>query len=80
MKLTNISNIDGFFEAVNDCKGDVYLVTQEGDKLNLKSSLCKYVAFSQIFGGSGLEMELETTKPEDTHRFIHFAMTNSVER
>ena len=39
MKFYNINDIDGFFEAIDQCKGTVELVTGEGDRLNLKSQL-----------------------------------------
>ena len=31
MKVTNITNINGFFKVVDSCKGKVELVTGEGD-------------------------------------------------
>ena len=37
MKVKNITNIEGFFKAVDSCKGKVELVTGEGVRLNLKS-------------------------------------------
>lgn len=41
MKVTNITNIEGFFKTVDSCKGKVELLTGEGDRLNLKSKLCQ---------------------------------------
>ena len=38
-----------FMEAVDLCKGNVYLVTDDGDRLNLKSTLCQYIALTQMF-------------------------------
>ena len=35
MKVSNIKDIDKFFEVVDSCKGRVELVTGEGDRLNL---------------------------------------------
>ena len=37
MKLQNITDVKGFFDVVNECKGTVELVTADGDVLNLKS-------------------------------------------
>ena len=34
MKVTNIKNIEGFFNTVDSCKGKVELVTGEGDRLD----------------------------------------------
>lgn len=35
--------------AIDKCKGNVYLVTSDGNKLNLKSKLCQLLGLSQIF-------------------------------
>ncbi len=37
MKVSNIKDIEKFFEVVDSCQGKVELVTGEGDRLNLKS-------------------------------------------
>jgi hypothetical protein len=36
-------------EVVNECSGDVFLNTSNGDCLNLKSKLTQFIALSQIF-------------------------------
>lgn len=74
MKLKNIENIDSFFQAVDNCNGNVYLVTNQGDTLNLKSQLCKYIAFAEILNGdSGIkDLELRTDNPDDAYKFIDF--------
>ena len=41
VKIKNISEPQKFFELLKDCKGKVELVTSEGDRLNLKSTLCQ---------------------------------------
>ena len=62
MRIKNIAEPTRFFSAVNQCKGRVELTTTEGDKLNLKSTLCQYIALTQMFQdkkhrrrGAGLE-------------------------
>ena len=47
----DISSVD--FNALckvidTECKGNVYLITPEGDKLNLKSKLCQLLGLSKI--------------------------------
>ena len=42
MKVSNIKDIEKFFEVVDSCQGKVELVTGEGDRLNLKSKLSQY--------------------------------------
>lgn len=49
MKIKKIKNIENFMSVVNQCNGDVFLHTSEGDCLNLKSKLTQYVALAKIF-------------------------------
>ncbi len=51
MKVSNIKDIEKFFEVVDSCQGKVELVTGEGDRLNLKSKLSQYVSLANIFSG-----------------------------
>ena len=76
MKFFNITDIDGFFEAVDDCKGKVELVTNEGDRLNLKSQLSKIVAYADAFSGGKIrEMEILTSEPEDMTILLQYVIT-----
>ena len=59
MKITNITDVDAFFKAVDQCKGRVELVTGEGDRLNLKSKLSQYVSLANIFSNGAEIPELE---------------------
>ena len=66
MKIKNISEPQKFFEVLNKCKGSVELVTSEGDRLNLKSKLCQYIALTQMFKDASIdEVELVVSEPED---------------
>ena len=49
----SLSNIDvnDFLKLIDACKGNIYLVTGEGDKLNLKSKLCQLVGLSRLIEG-----------------------------
>ena len=48
MKVSNIKDIEKFFEVVDSCEGRVELVTGEGDRLNLKSKLSQYVSLANM--------------------------------
>ncbi len=48
--LSNI-NVNDFLKLIDACKGNIYLVTGEGDKLNLKSKLCQLVGLSRLIEG-----------------------------
>ena len=73
MKVQNITDIEGFFKVVDECKGRVELVTGEGDRLNLKSKLSQYVSMANIFSNGDIpELELIAYEKEDTDRLISF--------
>ena len=75
MKVQNITDIEGFFKVVDDCKGKVELVTGEGDRLNLKSKLCQYVSLANIFSNGEIpELEVIAYEKEDTDRLIKFML------
>ena len=75
MKVTNITNIEGFFKTVDSCKGRVELVTGEGDRLNLKSKLCQYVSMANIFSNGEIpELEVIAYEREDIDKLISFMM------
>ncbi|WP_302419719.1 polya polymerase [Blautia marasmi] len=43
MKLKESIDLVNFLRQVQKCKGEIYLETEDGDKLNLKSTLSQYV-------------------------------------
>lgn len=80
MKFENIQDIDGFFEVINGCSGRVELVTEEGDRLNLKSKLTQYLALAKVFSGGDLpEMEIVASNKEDMDRLAYFIMSGEKE-
>ena len=78
MKVQNITDIEGFFKVVDQCKGKVELVTGEGDRLNLKSKLSQYVSMANIFSNGEIpELEILAYEKEDRDRLIGFMMNGS---
>ena len=66
MRIKNIAEPTRFFAAVSECKGRVELLTSEGDRLNLKSALCQYIALTQMFQDKNIEgVELGLSDPLD---------------
>lgn len=65
MKLNNVTDVQKFIAAVNSCKNDVYLRSQEGDQFNLKSSLSQYIAIGRLLEESGDSLELFAQTRED---------------
>lgn len=75
MDRINVNNFDvsAFSEVLASCKGDVYMVTPEGDRLNLKSKLCQMLGFTSLIkGGQIASAQFECTDPEDESRLFRF--------
>lgn len=72
MRLTNISEVNTFIKIINECKGDVWLESVEGDKINLKSKLSQYIAISALLSIEGDKLDLYCSLPEDEVKFIRF--------
>ncbi len=77
MKVQNITNIDKFFKVIDECTGKVELVTEEGDRLNLKSKLSQYVSMAKLFSDGQIgELEIIAYEAEDVEKLIQFMMNN----
>ena len=73
MKVSNIKDIQKFFDVVDSCAGKVELVTGEGDRLNLKSKLSQYVSLANIFSNGEIpELEIVAYEKEDIDKLMHF--------
>ena len=79
MKLFNIKNIEGFFAAVDKCQGQVFLVTNEGDRLNLKSKLSQYISLAELFsdGKKVPELDVVCTEKDDYDKLLQFIATEN---
>jgi len=75
MKIIGITDVDKFLKVLDQCKGTIELVTSEGDRLNLKSRLCQYLALSKIFSEATIdEIEIIASEPEDTSLILEYLM------
>lgn len=74
MKLYNIKDTEEFFKVVDQCKGTVELVSTQGDRLNLKSQLTKYITITNLFSDESMiqELELVAYDPEDADRLMKY--------
>ena len=78
MKIQNITDVDQFFKAIDECKGTVELVYPEGDRINLKSKLAQYLSMANIFSNGYIkELELVAYNKEDVDRLIRFMYEGS---
>ena len=77
MTVTNITNVEKFFETVDQCEGRVELVTEQGDRFNLKSTLSKYVSFVRILSNCTVPTaQIVTTNSRDTQKIMRYMMNN----
>jgi hypothetical protein len=73
MKVKNLTDIEGFFKVIDSCKGKVELVSEEGDRINLKSKLTQYFSMAKIFSdGIVDELEIIAYEPEDVQKLLKF--------
>ena len=76
IKITNITDVDSFFKTVDQCKGEIELITSEGDKLNLRSKLCQYVSLTKIFSDAKIdEITIAVADPSDVELLLKYLIT-----
>ena len=77
----NIHNIDiqDFIKTLDKCKGDVFLETDEGDCLNLKSKLCQIAGLANILQGAVIaEATIRCANPEDETLLFRFNLYKEI--
>ena len=72
MRLKNVNQVNKFKEVINECTGNVYIHTPQGDVFNLKSALSEYSAIGRLLDEHGDELELFADLREDETRLIRF--------
>lgn len=73
MKIIGITNVEKFLAVLDKCQGKIELITSEGDRLNLKSKLCQYLALSKIFSEAKIdEIEIIASEPEDIKLLLEY--------
>lgn len=73
--IMDLHNIDvaEFLAVLDTCEGNVYLVTNEGDKLNLRSKLCQLVGLTRLIeGGKIAEASILCENPKDESKLFRF--------
>ena len=73
MKLTNITNIDKFFEVVDKCEGRVEMLTENGDCLDLRPKLCQFVTLVKMLADGNVErMEIIAENKKDRQKLMAY--------
>ncbi len=71
-------DVPSFLELLESCEGNVYLMTPEGDKLNLKSKLCQLVGLTRLIeGGKIAEAFVQCENQEDTSKLFRYNLYHS---
>ncbi len=73
--ILNLHNIDvaEFLAVLDTCEGNVFLVTNEGDRLNLKSKLCQLVGLTKLIeGGKIAEASVYCENVRDESKLFRF--------
>ena len=66
MKINKIDDIDRFLDIIDEWKGKVMLVSEDGDRINLRGRLGAYLSLASIISNSYIEeLDLEIEDPED---------------
>ena len=72
IELHNV-DVKAFLAVIDTCEGDVFLVTDEGDRLTLKSKLCQLIGLTQLIeGGKITDAHIECQNPEDESKLFRF--------
>lgn len=78
MKIENVNNVEGLFSVLNSCEGLVELVSDEGDRINLKSKLSQMLMMSKMLDKAFIkELELVVHEPQDMKRVVEFMMSDA---
>ena len=78
IQLHNV-DFDDFIKTVDECKGDVFLETEDGDVLNLKSKLCQMIGLSTILKNTEIgEATVRCSNPDDETLLFRFNLYGEV--
>lgn len=74
-KMVELHDVDvpEFLKVLDSCEGEVYLMTRDGDRLNLKSKLCQLVGLTRLIeGGKIAEAFIVCDNEADESRLFRF--------
>lgn len=74
MKAYNV-DVESFAKMINECKGKVTIITEDGDRLVTNSFLSGMIGFATVLKVASMkEIEFECDYPEDKIKVIQFLM------
>ncbi len=72
-------DIADFIQTLDKCRGDVFLETEEGDVLNLKSKLCQMIGVANILKDAIIkEVTIRCADPADESLLFRFNLYKEV--
>lgn len=72
-------NVSEFLAVLDTCEGNVYLVTRDGDKLNLKSKLSQLLGLTQLIeGGKIADASIICENRDDERKLFRFNLFDEV--
>lgn len=74
--LRNLSvDFKAFMEVIDKCEGNVYVITQDHDQINLKSKLSQLIGIASFIADGRVKIETITfDKLEDEGRMFRFLL------
>jgi PAS domain-containing protein len=74
-------DLQSFVKELSNCTGQVWMTTEEGDKINLQSAFCRIVGVMSVLEGGKLSSAtIECEKPEDESRLFRLNLYGKSER
>ena len=72
-------DFDDLISVIDSCKGDVYLETEDGDSLNLKSKLSQMLGISTILSSTEIsEAWVRCENPDDESKLFRFDLYGEI--
>jgi hypothetical protein len=81
-KIVELHDVDvpSFLKVLDSCEGEVYLMTRDGNRLNLKSKLCQLLGLTNLIeGGKIAEAFIMCEKEEDEQKLFRFNLFSTPE-
>lgn len=73
-------DVNAFVKELNNCTGQVWLITDEGDRINLMSAFCRIVGLMSILQGAKLsQAKIECENVEDESRLFRLNLYGKVD-
>ena len=72
-------DFDDLIEVIDSCAGNVYLETEDGDSLNLKSKLSQMLGISTILASTEVSQAwVRCENPEDESKLFRFDLYGEI--